>query len=66
MLIALDYKDRALEKTCHPYILKPIALQSSDTLYCSATNLDNYGNKTTLTYHTHEFDGKTPQILAVY
>ena len=31
MLIAVDQKDRALERTCSLYNLKPIA---SDTLHC--------------------------------
>ena len=39
MLIAVDQKDRALERTCCLYILKPIA---SDTLHClTITILDN-------------------------
>ena len=39
MLIAVAQKDRALERTCSLYILKPIA---NDTLYClTITILDN-------------------------
>ena len=39
MLIAVDQKDRALERTCSSYILEPIA---SDTLHCLTTAiLDN-------------------------
>ena len=46
MLIAVDQKDRALERTCSLYILKPIA---SDTLHClTITILDNWQNHTYL------------------
>ena len=54
MLITVDQKDRAQERTCSPYNLKLIALQSSDTLNClTTTTLDNYGSKTTPTYLSH-------------
>ena len=43
MLMAVDQKDRVLEITSSLYILKPIALQSSDTLQPPPI------------YHTHEF-----------
>ena len=55
VLIAVDQKDRALERTCSPYILKPIVLQSSDTLHCLITTINNYGSKATPIYLTHEF-----------
>ena len=51
MLIAVDQKDRALERTYSLHILKSIA---SDTLHClTITILDN--NKTTPIYYIQEF-----------
>ena len=46
MLLAVDQKYRALERTCSPYILKLIALQFNNTLHL-ITALDNYYSKTT-------------------
>ena len=38
MLIAVDQKDRAMERNCSPYILKPVALQPSDTYIALFSN----------------------------